>query len=151
MPKNYKGCIWPLKLLRCVKKGNFENIRHHFDGSPCQLASTLGWGHRHALLYDIMQWLLWLETVVKSVSIATMCQEPSSKSAKCICICQDPEVHWTISGKLPVRPQSCRRCDEKCSTPFGLTDVVFQGKYLPRNLHTLYAPISYVFNSTNSP
>ena len=50
--------------------------------------------------------------VIKSVSIATMCHEPLTKSAKCVCLCQDPEVHWTISGNLAVRPEAVVIADE---------------------------------------
>ena len=83
------------------------------------------------------------KTVVRSVSIATMCQESSSKSAKCVCLCQDPEVHQTISGELAVRPQDCRRCGREVLPRHSISPMLsFKEKYIPRNLYTLYAPTS---------
>ena len=143
MPRNYKGMHLTTQNSKVCEEAILKNIRHHFDGSPCQLASsTLGWGHRHALLYNIMQWLLWLKTVVRSVSTATMCQEPSSKSAKCVCSvniqkCIEQFLENCLSESKAVVVATKKNPRHSISPMLS-----FKEKYLPRNLHTLYAPTS---------
>ena len=142
-PENYRGVHLTSQLSKVCERVIISILRPWLDFGSNQFAYTPERGHRDALLFNLMQWLLWLED---GKQIGLYCSDVSGAFDK-VCrarLCRKlkllkmpKKLFLLIASWLDERSAQVV-VDGICSIPISLKDSVFQGTVLGPPLWNTY-------------